>query len=165
MNNRDIRSMTEEELRELLAGYGEKPYRAAQIFGWLHAKKAVSFGEMTNIPEKLRSRLREDTELKVLQQSFCQISEKDGTRKYAWVSGSGSLIESVFMQYEYGYSACISSQIGCRMGCRFCASTIDGLERSLTAGEMLGQIYAMERDTGSRITHIVIMGMGEPLDN
>lgn len=179
---RSILSYYPEELKELLAAeFGEKPYRAAQLFSWLHEKGVQSYDEMTNLPKSLRQRLQEEYPLKPLQVVQELRSKQDGTRKYLFALADGNVIESVRMSYEHGISVCISSQVGCRMGCRFCASTIDGLVRSLTADEMLGQVYAINREeagqsrgTGesgrdqegrSRVSHVVIMGSGEPLDN
>ncbi len=162
---RDLRSMTEEELREFLAGMGEKPFRAGQIFRWLHLNLAESPEEMTNLPKTLRETLCREAENIVLRTADVRISRIDGTRKYLFELPDGNVIESVFMRYHHGNSVCVSSQAGCRMGCRFCASTIDGLARNLRASEILGQVYGIIKDTGERVSSIVIMGSGEPLDN
>lgn len=162
---KDIKSLLPEELRECLGQMGESSFRAGQIYGWLHQKRVLSFDEMTNLSLSLRSRLKEEFTIPQLEIVKCQISELDGTRKYAFALDDGNIIESVFMPYHYGNSVCVSSQAGCRMGCRFCASTLDGLARNLQASEILEQVYAISRDTGQRISHVVIMGSGEPLDN
>ena len=157
--------MSEEELKELLLSMGEKSFRAAQIFSWIHEKKAETFDDMTNLSRALREKLKKKCELIRLNAVEIQKSRLDGTRKYAFALPDGNIIESVWMEYKHGNSVCISSQVGCRMGCRFCASTLDGLERNLRPSEMLEQIYEMERDTGQRVSNIVVMGTGEPLDN
>ena len=144
---------------------GEKKFRAAQVFDWLHAKKTDSIAAMSNISKDLRDKLSDSYDIYTVRPVKVLRSELDGTRKYLHALYDGNVIESVLLKYEYGYSLCISSQVGCRMGCRFCASTIDGLVRNLTSGEMAGQIYAAEADAGERIGHVVIMGSGEPLDN
>ena len=154
-----------EELRTLLAQYGEKPYRADQLYAWLHEKAAVSYAEMTNLPKALREHLEQDYPLHPLRIVKELRSRKDGTRKYLFALEDGNVIESVRMPYEHGISVCVSSQVGCRMGCRFCASTLDGLVRSLTAAEMLGQVYGIRREGEERVSHVVIMGSGEPLEN
>ena len=165
MSRTDIKSMSEEELKELLLSMGEKSYRAAQIFSWIHEKKAETFDDMTNLSRALREKMKKECELIRLNAVEIQKSRLDGTRKYAFALPDGNIIESVWMEYKHGNSVCISSQVGCRMGCRFCASTLDGLERNLRPSEMLEQIYEMERDTGQRVSNIVVMGTGEPLDN
>ena len=159
----DIRSYTIEELKTILEAYGEKPYRAAQIFSWLHEKKAASFDEMSDISKQLRKRLGNDYEIRRCGIARVQSSKKDGTKKYLYELHDGNLIESVFMKYREWNSACISSQAGCDMGCRFCASGIDGCARSLEPSEMLDEIYAMEEDTKETINSVVVMGSGEPL--
>ena len=160
----DIKSMTVEELKGLMAELGEKPFRAKQIYGWLHEHLVTSYDEMANIPKSLKEKLKEYP-ITVLEELDVQTSKVDGTRKYLFRLSDGNMIESVLMRYKYGNSVCISSQAGCRMGCRFCASTIGGLIRNLEASEMLDQIYAIERITGERVSNIVVMGTGEPLDN
>lgn len=161
----DIKSMTLEEVSGMLGELGEKPYRARQLYQWMHQKLARGFGEMKNLPLGLREKLGNTfsyTDLKLVRM---QESALDGTRKYLFELSDGNLVESVWMKYHHGNSVCISSQVGCRMGCAFCASTIDGLERSLLPSEMLDQIYAITRDTGERVSNVVVMGIGEPLDN
>ena len=160
----DIKSATAEELKSLLEEMGEKPFRAKQIFRWIHQRGAASYDEMTDLPAALRKRLAEEhplTTLKVLER---QISE-DGTQKFLFELPDGETVESVFMRYTYGNSVCVSSQVGCRMGCRFCASTLDGLKRGLMPSEILDQIYRISVLTGERVSHVVVMGTGEPLDN
>ena len=160
----DIKSATAEELKSLLEEMGEKPFRAKQIFRWIHQRGAASYDEMTDLSAALRKRLAEEhplTTLKVLER---QISE-DGTQKFLFELPDGETVESVFMRYTYGNSVCVSSQVGCRMGCRFCASTLDGLKRGLMPSEILEQIYRISVLTGERVSHVVVMGTGEPLDN
>lgn len=151
------------ELEAVVAELGDKKFRAAQIFGWL-AKGVNSFDDMKNVPASLRAALDERFCIG-LPEAVRRQESKDGTVKCLFEFNDGTQIESVFMKYEYGNSICISSQSGCRMGCTFCASTMDGLERSLTGGEMLAQVLAMRNLTGEDIGHIVVMGMGEPFDN
>lgn len=160
----DIKSMTIEELRELMAELGEKPFRGGQIYGWLHSRLAASWEEMTDLPKELREKLR-SRPITSLEAVGEQVSSLDGTRKYLFRLADGNVIESVFMRYRHGNSVCISSQVGCRMGCRFCASTIGGRTRDLTASEMLDQIYRIRVLTGERVSSVVVMGTGEPLDN
>lgn len=161
----DIKSMDLCQLTEYLSQAGEKKFRAKQIYEWLHIKHVRNFEEMSNLPKNLRTYLVEQCELVSLNTVKVQESKTDGTRKYLFALSDGNLVESVLMRYKFGNSVCISSQVGCRMGCRFCASTLDGLERSLKPSEMLDQIYAIARDTGERISNVVVMGTGEPLDN
>jgi 23S rRNA (adenine2503-C2)-methyltransferase len=161
----DIKSLNLEELTELLVDFGEKGFRAKQIYQWLHEKQVGSFEEMTNISKGLIAKLEEHCELVSLKKEAVQISQLDGTRKYLFLLPDGNVIESVLMKYKHGNSVCISSQVGCRMGCRFCASTLDGLVRGLAPSEMLDQIYQIGKDIGERISNVVVMGTGEPLDN
>ena len=161
----DLRSLTLEELKTDLAEHGEKAFRAGQIYDWVHKKCAASVEEMTNLSKQLRENLKKWYEFEEFEIARCQISQIDGTRKYLFALSDGNMIESVLMRYKHGNSVCISSQVGCRMGCAFCASTLDGLVRNLTAGEMLGQIYRIEHDTGERVANVVVMGSGEPMDN
>lgn len=151
------------ELQAHLQQMEEPPFRAGQIFRWLHQRHAVSFDEMTDLSRKLRKRLQAESPLEPVR--IEQKQESPDTSKYLIRLPDGRAIESVLMRYRFGYSLCISSQAGCRMGCRFCASTLGGLERNLTAGEMAQQIYAVEREAGVRISHVVVMGCGEPFDN
>ena len=161
----DIKSLPFAAAEEYIAGLGEKKFRAKQLYEWMHVHKAASYGEMTNLPKSLRRQLDEETDYTCLRQVDCQISRQDGTRKYLFALADGNMVESVLMRYHHGNSVCISSQVGCRMGCRFCASTLDGLERNLAPSEMLDQIYRIERDIGERVSNVVVMGTGEPLDN
>lgn len=152
------------ELEDLVLSLGEKRFRAKQIFSWL-SKFVSSFEEMNNIPNELRSKLDKEFYISMPEVIIRQESKVDGTIKCLYEFSDGARVESVFMKYGYGNSICISSQVGCRMGCKFCASTINGLERCLTAGEMLAEVYKMCSITGEKISHIVVMGMGEPFDN
>ena len=159
----NILNYSPEELEAVVAELGDKKFRAAQIFVWL-AKGVNSFDDMKNVPASLRAALDERFRID-LPEAVRRQESKDGTVKCLFEFNDGTQIESVVMKYEYGNSICISSQSGCRMGCTFCASTMDGLERSLTGGEMLAQVLAMRNLTGEDIGHIVVMGMGEPFDN
>ncbi len=161
----DIKSLNVEELNNLIVSLGEKTFRAKQIYQWLHVKLVGSFDEMTNISASFRQTLKERCYLTKLEPVEILTSAIDGTKKYLFQLEDGNIIESVLMRYHHGNSVCISTQVGCRMGCKFCASTLDGLERNLTAGEMLDEIYSIQRDIGERISNIVLMGSGEPLDN
>ena len=161
----DIKSMLLPELQAYVQSIGEKNFRAVQLFQWMHVKLADSFDAMSNLPVSLRNRLKAESELTVLKKEAVQISALDGTRKYLFALGDGNVIESVLMRYEFGNSVCISTQAGCRMGCRFCASAIGGLSRNLTPAEMLEQVYRIQADTGERVSHVVLMGSGEPFDN
>ena len=161
----DIRSLTFDKLCLYLEAVGEKKFRVTQLFDWLHNKKKDDFCSMSNISGNLIEKLKKDCDIFRVEIEDRLISEIDGTRKYLHRLFDGNIIETVLLKYEYGNTVCISSQVGCRMGCRFCASTIDGLCRNLTAGEMAGQVYSVEKDIGERVGHIVIMGSGEPLDN
>ncbi len=165
MEKTDLKSMTKEELSRFLSEMGEKPFRANQLYQWMHEKLAVSFDEMTSLSRPLRERLSGSAVLTVLEPVCVRVSGIDGTRKYLFRLADGNVIESVLMRYHHGNSVCVSSQVGCRMGCRFCASTLDGLTRSLAASEMLEQVYQIERDTKERVSNVVVMGSGEPLDN
>lgn len=166
MEKTDIRSMTLEQLETFVVqDLKDKKFRAKQIYDWMHVKLVQSFDEMSNLSKDLRNRLNEMATLCPLEIVDCLVSEIDGTRKYLFRLEDGSIIESVLMKYKHGNSVCISSQVGCRMGCRFCASTLLGLDRNLTTAEMLGQIYAIQRDSGERVSNVVIMGTGEPMDN
>ncbi len=160
----DIKSKTIEELKELLNSWGEKPFRAGQIFGWLHEKRVSSCEEMTNVSKSLREKLEAECVLTSIRE-IDRLESADGTKKFLFELTDGQAIESVLMKYHHGNSVCISSQAGCRMGCRFCASTLGGLIRNLTASEMLEQIYEIERITGEPVSNVVVMGTGEPMDN
>ena len=160
----NILDLLPDELEKLVTELGEKKFRATQVFEWL-AKGIESFDEMVNVPKSLRTALVEAGWYIGLPEAIRKQESKDGTVKCLFEFTDGARVESVFMKYEYGNSICISSQAGCRMGCTFCASTMDGLDRSLTGGEMLGQVLAMRNLTGEDIGHVVVMGMGEPFDN
>jgi len=161
----DIRELTFEQLQTWMADRGEKPFRAKQVYQWLHEKCAMSVQEMTNVPEALRQKLSEAFYTDGPKAVKELISKEDGTRKYLFALADSNVIESVLMRYHHGNSVCISSQVGCAMGCAFCASTIGGRVRSLRAAEMLGQVYAITRLSGERVSNVVVMGSGEPLDN
>ena len=160
----DIKSMNKEELKNLMVQIGEKPFRAKQIYSWLHEHLVTSYEEMGNIPGKLKEKLKEYP-ITALEMVDEQISAIDGTRKYLFRLSDGNVIESVLMRYKHGNSVCISSQVGCKMGCRFCASTIGGWTRNLFPSEMLDQIYRIQSITGERVSNVVVMGTGEPMDN
>ncbi len=162
---KDLKSLTLEELQIEMVSIGEAKFRAKQIFRWLHVKYANSFDEMTDLSEALREKLRKNYEIGAVKQVKKLVSKIDNTTKYLFELENNYIIESVFMHYSYGNTVCISTQAGCRMGCTFCASTIDGVEKSLTPAEMLSQVYEIERDKGESISGVVLMGSGEPLDN
>ncbi len=173
---RQLLGMTIEEMKLFAAELGEKPFRGEQIFTWLH-RGVTDFEEMTNLSKALREKLTAGLEAGDFSIGGCRVADvqedrKDGTRKFLFEMETSDLVEGVFMKYGYGNSLCVSSQVGCRMGCRFCASALGGFVRNLSAGEMLGQVLAAEnhvRDEGTdedpSINHIVVMGMGEPFDN
>ena len=161
----DIKSLTYDEVSELVEQLGEKRFRGKQLYEWMHVHNVASYDEMTNLPKKFREKLAETTTYTALKKVDCQISKEDGTRKYLFALADGNMVESVLMRYHHGNAVCVSSQVGCRMGCRFCASTLDGLERNLTPSEILDQIYAIERDTQEKVSNLVVMGTGEPMDN
>ena len=162
---KDIKSLTLNKLKEEMEAMGEKSFRAKQMYEWMHGKMAAGYEEMTNIPAALANQCRKRYSYTALRIVRMQESKTDGTRKYLFELADGNMVESVFMRYKHGNSVCISSQVGCRMGCRFCASTLDGLERNLSPSEMLDQIYAISRHTGERVSNVVVMGSGEPMDN
>lgn len=162
---RSMRELDKKALVDLMAEWGEKPFRAKQLFQWLHEKGVGEFDEMTNLPASLRERLKSEWTVNPLTVVKRSVSEQDGTEKLLFALADGELIETVIMRYRYGISLCLSTQVGCRMGCAFCASTIGGLKRNLTAGEMLSQVYECNRITGEKANHIVLMGSGEPLEN
>lgn len=161
----DILSLTLEELSEQFAQLGIQKFRAKQVYEWLHKHLAMSYDEMSNLPKSLREELNEKFPLHNCEIARKQVSKLDNTVKYLFKLHDGDYIESVVMKYKYGYTICVSSQVGCKMGCAFCASTLGGFKRSLLPGEILSQLYCAQRDLGERISHIVLMGMGEPLDN
>ncbi len=159
----DLLSMNIPELEAFLAELGEPRYRAAQIFSWMH--RGVTIDGMTNLSKKLRETLNERAEVFFPRVEQKLVSKLDGTVKYLFALSDGNVIESVFMRYKHGNTICISSEVGCPMGCKFCASTIGGLVRKLKPSELLGQVIAAQNDMGERISNIVMMGIGEPLDN
>ncbi len=161
----DILSLSLDQIRDLIAELGQPKFRAAQLYRWLHVSKVISFREMTNLPANLIEALVARFIVDPIRMVTYQESAVDGTRKYLFALPDGNLIESVRMIYHHGISVCISTQVGCRMGCTFCASTLDGLSRNLTVGEMLGQVYAIIRHSNERVSNLVLMGCGEPMDN
>ncbi|MCX7748114.1 MAG: 23S rRNA (adenine(2503)-C(2))-methyltransferase RlmN [Clostridia bacterium] len=160
----NLLDMTLEEMQEFLAGLGQERYRAKQIFQWIH-KGIKDIDEMTNVSKALRDELKKVSYIGKLQIEQKFVSKIDGTKKYLFSLKDENIIESVLMEYKHGLTACISSQIGCKMGCKFCASSGVGFIRNLSSGEILDQIISMQNDAGKRIGNIVIMGIGEPLDN
>lgn len=164
MSRKNLLGLTIEELKVFAEGIGEKPFRGKQLFKWVN-RGVRDFDEMTDFSKALRAKLKAAAYVGSLEVLNMQRDSRDGTRKFLFGLEDGNAIESVFMQYRYGNSLCVSSQVGCKMGCRFCATALDGFTRNLTAGEMLEQVFAAERETGETIGHIVVMGMGEPFDN
>ena len=162
---KDIKSLNLEQLTEELLGIGEKKFRAKQVYSWIHEKLVDSFDEMTNLSKDLREKLKANYTLNSMDAVAVQTSKLDSTQKYLFRLYDGHVVESVLMKYHHGNSVCISSQVGCLMGCRFCASTIGGKVRDLAASEMLGQIYKIQKLSGERVHNVVVMGTGEPLDN
>lgn len=165
MEKTDILSLDLQELQDLLVEMGEKKFRAKQIFQWLHVKKVLDFDKMTDISAQLRERLKEKFCINRLFVQKRLESCIDNTVKYLYKLHDGNFIETVLMEYSYGYSLCISTQVGCKMGCQFCASAIAGFIRNLEPSEMLMQIYETEKNSGVKISNLVLMGIGEPLDN
>ncbi|NLZ80866.1 MAG: 23S rRNA (adenine(2503)-C(2))-methyltransferase RlmN [Clostridiales bacterium] len=162
---KDIKSLSLKELEQEIVSLGDKSFRGKQIYQWMHIKHIDDFDEMTNISKELREKLKSNYELTLLKTVEVQTSAIDGTRKYLFELSDGAIIESVLMKYKHGNSVCISSQVGCRMGCKFCASTIGGLSRNLLPSEMLDQVYRIQKDSNERVDNLVVMGTGEPLDN
>ena len=165
MEKIDIKSLDFNRLAMYMTELGQPKFRAKQLYEWMHVKLADGYDSMSNIPAGLKEILRENTIYTSLEAIKVQVSKEDGTAKYLFKLNDGNLIESVLMHYHHGNSVCISSQAGCRMGCKFCASTLDGLARSLTPSEMLDQIYTIQKMTGERVSNVVVMGSGEPFDN
>lgn len=165
MEKVDIKSMNLTELQFFMEEIGEKKFRAKQIFEWIHVKLVTSFDDMSNISKSLKEKLKEKCYIAVVEPVEVLTSKIDGTSKFLFRLSDGNVIESVLMKYKFGNSVCISTQVGCRMGCRFCASTIGGLERNLTTSEMLDEVYRIQYLSGERISNIVLMGTGEPMDN
>ena len=164
MTMTDIKSMTQEEITDALRAMGEPAFRGKQVFSWLH-KGATDFAEMNNLSKPLREKLGKEFTITAPTVARKQVSRLDGTVKYLWELRDGNCIETVLMSYHHGNTVCISSQVGCRMGCKFCASTIAGKVRDLTPSEMLDQVLFTQLDSGKDISNIVLMGIGEPLDN
>lgn len=165
MEQIEIKSLSLMQLKNTMIEMGEKAFRAKQIYEWLHQKQAESFDEMSNLSAVLREKLKERCVLTTLKMLEVQTSKIDGTQKYLFALPDGNVVESVLMKYKHGNSVCISSQVGCKMGCRFCASTIGGWTRNLLPSEMLEQIYRIQKLSGERVSNVVVMGTGEPLDN
>ena len=165
MEKTDILSLTKEELEEKILAIGEKKFRAKQIYEWLHTYKVEEFSKMTNLSAQLREKLDDIFWINSLKIQKRLVSNIDNTVKYLYGLSDGEKVETVVMEYKHGNSICISTQVGCKMQCKFCASTKAGFVRNLLPGEMLQQIYTSERDSGRRINHVVLMGIGEPLDN
>ncbi len=163
--NRDIKSLNLTELQSWISETGEKSYRAKQLYEWMHVKLARNYDEMGNIPKSLKEKCKTAFDYIALNAIKVQESKIDGTKKFLFELPDGNMVESVWMRYKHGNSVCISSQVGCRMGCSFCASALNGWERNLSPSEMLDQIYAITLLTGERVSNVVVMGTGEPLDN
>ncbi|MDD5995184.1 MAG: radical SAM protein, partial [Clostridiales bacterium] len=165
MSKTDLRSLTLEEMTELAEHAGQKAFRGKQLFEWIHKKQIQKLDEISNLPKSFVEELQQKYLVSGVTLVKKQLSKDGDTAKYLFSLSDGNLVESVWMKYHHGNSVCISSQVGCRMGCAFCASTLTGLTRSLTAGEMLSQIYEIQKETGERVSNVIVMGMGEPLDN
>ena len=161
----DIKSMLLSELQEDFALRGLQKFRAAQVYRWLHQRGATSFDEMTDLSKDLRVALKESFEIRNTEIAIRRVSKIDGTKKYLFRLNDGEMIESVLMKYKHGYSICISTQVGCKMGCTFCATGKSGFSRDLLPSEMISEIQTAQKDIGERISNVVLMGMGEPLDN
>lgn len=162
---KDLRSMNLKQLEEEIIKLGEPKFRAKQIYSWIHKQQVDSVDEMTNVSKNLRQILKDNYEFCTCSIEKKLVSVYDNTVKYLFELNDGEYIESVVMKYKYGYTICVSSQVGCKMGCKFCASTIAGFVRNLTAGEILAQVYTAQKDLNIKISHIVLMGVGEPMDN
>lgn len=161
----DINSLTYEQLNNVISKFGQPKFRAKQIFTWLHKNGVTSFDEMTNVSKALREKLCENYYISTCEIEDKYVSKIDDTVKYLFKLNDGEYIESVIMKYKYGYTICVSSQVGCKMGCTFCASTLAGFKRNLTSGEIEAQLHSAQKDLNIKISHIVLMGIGEPLDN
>ena len=161
----DIKSLSYTELETFITELGGQKFRTGQVFGWLHQKHVTSFDEMSNLSKNFREKLEQTCSIVNLKPVKILTSQIDDTQKYLFELADGNIIESVLMKYHHGNSVFISTQVGCRMGCRFCASTLDGLERNLSPSEMLDEIYRIEQSSGEKVSNIVLMGSGEPLDN
>ncbi len=164
IEKKDIKSLDFDELKEFIESIGEKGFRAKQVYGWIHKKLVPSFDDMANVPKELREKFKKSCTITSTNVIKKQVSA-DGTCKFLMQLYDGNTVESVLMKYKHGNSVCISTQAGCRMGCRFCASTVGGLIRNLAPSEMLGQVYEIQRLTGERVSNVILMGIGEPLDN
>ena len=164
-DKQDILKLSEKDLKEYFVLKKQPGFRAKQVYSWLHEKLVDSFDDMTNISKDMREMLKEDFYIEHLELVQRLVSNIDGTEKYLFKLWDGNVIESVLMRYKHGNSVCISTQVGCRMGCRFCASTIDGRARDLTSSEMLKEVYTIQNISGERVSNIVLMGSGEPMDN
>lgn len=160
-----LNELTMDELENYIEQIGEKKFHAKQIYKWLHREGVTSFDQMSDISKKLREKLSENTIIHKMEVLECQVSKKDGTMKFLIGLDDNAAIESVLMRYNYGNTLCVSTQVGCKMGCKFCASTKEGFERSLRASEIEGQILTVQKYTGEKISNVVYMGIGEPLDN
>ena len=165
MIKKDILSLDIQQLEMVFDELSERKFRAKQVFSWLHRKRVFDFNEMTDLSKELRQKLSDNFTVQLPLAEKKLVSRKDGTIKYLFRLNDGMYVETVMMEYEYGTTICLSTQVGCKMGCRFCASAIAGYERDLMPSEILGQIYAAENDSGRKISGIVLMGIGEPLDN
>lgn len=161
----DLRSLSYDELNTLILQLNEKKFRAGQIYEWVHKKLVQNYDEMNNIPKALKEKLAGEVEFTSIREVERYVSKIDGTTKFLFELKDGNIIETVLMKYHHGNSVCISSQVGCRMGCRFCASTLGGLTRHLEVSELLNQIYYIQKTTGERVSNVVVMGTGEPFDN
>ena len=161
---KNIKDFNFDELKQEIISLGEKPFRASQIFKWLYIDKVKSFDEMTDLSLDLREKLKANYDICNFS-IINKLESKDGTKKYLFGLGDGNAIESVLMDYHHGKSVCVSSQVGCKMGCKFCASTGIAFIRSLTSGEIVEQILAIEQDAGETVSNVVFMGIGEPMDN
>ena len=161
----DLKSLLPEELEAFLCETGESAYRARQVFDWVHRKDVADFAQMTDLPLSLREKLARTAFVTAASVEKKLVSARDGTVKFLFGFEDGEKVESVLMRYKHGNTVCISTQAGCRMGCAFCASTLNGLKRNLTPAEMLEQVMAAQRHTGEKVSNIVLMGIGEPLDN
>lgn len=164
-DKQDILKLSEKDLKDYFVLKKQPGFRAKQVYSWLHEKLVDSFDDMTNISKDMREMLKEDFYIEHLELVQRLVSNIDGTEKYLFKLWDGNVIESVLMRYKHGNSVCISTQVGCRMGCRFCASTIDGRARDLTSSEMLKEVYTIQNISGERVSNIVLMGSGEPMDN
>lgn len=165
MEKTDIKSFSQSELMQFVESLGEKRFRAKQIYNWIHVRNVADFDEMSDLSKQLRERLKESATLVTGEIERKLVSKIDGTVKYLIKFADGNCVESVLMKYKHGNSLCVSTEVGCLMGCKFCASTLKGLERRLAASEILEQVYLAQRDSGESVDSIVLMGIGEPLDN